>query len=70
VSAILRNIRANSGAGNAEWTAFVRKWTLISALVLGITAFFSLDCYKPDEYFQTIAFAHYKLGPGLYPVRR
>ncbi|MDR2477930.1 MAG: hypothetical protein LBD48_01305 [Treponema sp.] len=54
--------RLNAGLDDKSWVVFVRTYSIVLALILAVTAFLSLGYYHPDEHFQTIEFASYKLG--------
>lgn len=45
-----------------QWKKFVLHWSIILAVILGVTAFFSRGYNHLDEHFQTIEFANYKAG--------
>jgi phosphatidylinositol glycan class B len=55
-------IYSQAGMRDKQWKKFVLLWSMILALILGVTAFFSLGYNHPDEHFQTIEFAAYKTG--------
>lgn len=55
-------IYSQSGMRDKQWRKFVLLWSMILALVLGITAFFSKGYNHLDEHFQTIELAYYKTG--------
>ncbi|MDR2480745.1 MAG: hypothetical protein LBD07_00425, partial [Spirochaetaceae bacterium] len=54
--------RRNAGLDDTSWVVFVRTYSIVLALILAVTAFLSVGYYHPDEHFQTIEFASYKLG--------
>jgi GPI mannosyltransferase 3 len=58
----LETVRSRAGLDDPHWARFLRRWRLVSALLLGVTALGSTGFYHPDEHFQTLEFAAVKLG--------
>ncbi|PZP42460.1 MAG: hypothetical protein DI598_16900, partial [Pseudopedobacter saltans] len=59
---LFKTIATNADFKNTIWKSFLKRWFVISAMILFVTAIFSEDIYHADEYFQTIEFTNYKLG--------
>jgi phosphatidylinositol glycan class B len=60
-SSLFRNIAVQAGFRDTEWKKLVTVWSSISAVVLLAAVFTTIDSYHPDEHWQTIEFANYKL---------
>lgn len=56
------NLIQQSGLQNRPWRQFIMKWMAIHLLFIMAAAYFSYGYHHPDEHFQIIEFASYKLG--------
>ncbi|MBI4976800.1 MAG: hypothetical protein HZC28_04920 [Spirochaetes bacterium] len=51
-----------TGLHDAAWRTFFLTWLAVAAVCVVLACVFSQEAHHPDEHFQTIAFAQYKLG--------
>ncbi len=59
---LLENIHSNSGLGDDAWRRFVRRWAIVSLLLILVASWFSYGFYQFDEYYQVTELVSYKLG--------